>query len=72
MENFLCVLMERFLWEHFGVDILSMIEDLFWERGDREDLMDALKFRQVWDHDGEILRIIEKPYFLVRTRDVYV
>jgi hypothetical protein len=51
--------MERFLWEHlleywwrascesiFGMDLLSMIEDLFWEREREEDLMDASKFRQ--------------------------
>ena len=64
--------MESFLWEHFGVDLLSMIEYLFWERGDWEDLMDALKFWQVWDHDGEILRITEKIYFLVHTQGVRV
>ena len=62
------VLMERFLWELLVRESLvwiswACVEDIFLERWDQEDLMDALKFRQVWDHYGEILRITEKPYF---------
>ena len=51
MESFLWisfgVLMESLLWEHLiGVDLLSMIEYLFWRSEREEDLMDASKFQQ--------------------------
>ena len=77
MERFLWIycggLMESLLREHpIDVDLLSMIEDLFWGREWEEDLMDASKFRQCrrsWRQKSQSHR---KPYFLMPTRAVCV
>ena len=73
--------MESFLCEHFSVDLLRMIEYLFWEREREEDLMDASKFwhyqrywrQKSWSFRNPIFWCVRELFvYRVHIREFYV